>query len=175
MKKLIAIAALLALTGFGCAKPAEDPAAGFSETYRNEQYGFGFRHAPDINVRVREEENRKDAYVGKDADFFVSIRDVVREGEKEPLNLAYVYAIPNLTPAQFKQAFLESNPDSAVTDLAPATFNGVTLQRMVNTTQMGEDKIHYLLPRADGTLIIFSVFIREEDNLKPILETLSAD
>lgn len=171
MKKLLAVAALLALAGFGCTKPAEDLTATFTETYQNSQYGFSLRHAPDINFRVREEENRKDTYVGKEADFFLSIRDLVREGETEPLNLAYVYAIPGMISVQFKQAFLETSPDSAVTDLSSATFNGVALERMVNTTQMGEDKIHYLIER-NGSLVIFSVFMREEENLKPILETL---
>lgn len=173
MKKLFAIAALLALAGFGCTTPAaEDPTATFTETYQNSQYGFSLRHAPDINFRVREEENRKDTYVGKEADFFLSIRDTVRVGETEPLNLAFVYAIPKLTLTQFKQAFLEENPNAAVTALAPVTMNGVELQRMVNTTDMGADKIHYLLER-NGSLVIFSVFIQEEDNLKPILNTLT--
>ena len=174
MKKLLAIAALLVLAGFGCAKaPAEDPTATFTETYENAQYGFSLRHPENVEVRVREEENRKDTYVGKDADFFASIRDLKRVGETAPINLAYVYAMPHLTPAQFKQALLEANADSAVKELAPVQMNGITVQRMVNTTQMGEDKIHYLLERADGTLVVFSVFIGEEPNLKPLLNTLA--
>lgn len=175
MKKLLAVGALLAFAGFGCAKPAPAPVAvvAFPVLYQNVQYGFSFRHAEDIDVRVREEQNRKDTYAGKDADFFISVRDLVREGEKEPLNLAFVYAFPHLTPAQFKQVFLEANPNAAVKDLAPVTLNGVAMQRMVNTTDMGTDKIHYLLERADGTLVVFSVFIQEEDNLKPILETIT--
>ena len=173
MKKLLAVAALLALAGFGCAKPAEDPTAAFTQTYQNAQYGFSFRHPENVDVRVREDENRKDTYVGKDADFFISIRDLKRVGETAPINLAYVYAFPKMTPAQFKQAFLETNPDAAVKDLAPVTLNGVSLQRMVNTTQIGDDKIHYLWEKADGTLVVFSVFSGEEPNLKPILQTLS--
>lgn len=171
MKKLLALAAVLALSGFGCAKaPAAAPAKAMPVVYESAEFGFEFNHPENDEVRERSAENRPDTYLNRAVDFFASLRDNKREGEEKPVNIAYFYAFKDMTPAQFKQALMESGDNVAVKSMDPVELNGVAFTKVVSTTDMGIDKIHYLLER-DGTLLIFSAFIREEGNLEEIFKT----
>lgn len=170
MKKLLAIVTLLALSGFGCAKSPSVPVEAKPVAYDNAEFGFGFNYAEHDEMRERSAENRPDTYLGKPVDFFASLRDNKRVGETEAVNLAYFYAFKDLKPAQFKQALLESGENVAVKSMEPVKVNGVLFTKVVSTTDMGVDKIHYLLER-NGGLLVFSVFINEDQNFDDILST----
>lgn len=170
MKKLLAVASLLLFAGFGCASPGT-PSPAATQTYANTEYGFSFAHPTNDEVRVREQENRADTYLGLPMDFFASLRDLHRAGETTPINLAYLYAAKDMTVPQFKQALEASGENVAVKSVEDVTVNGVKLVKTTSTTDMGTDKVHYLLD-CGGTMIVFSVFISENANFDPILQTL---
>lgn len=170
MKKLFAMVALLALSGFGCVKTPPVAVEAKPIAYNNAEFGFGFDYAEHDEMRERPADVRADTYLNRPADFFASLRDNKRAGEEKPVNLAYFYAIKDMKPAQFKQALLESGDNVAVKSMEPATVNSVTFTKVVSTTDLGIDKIHYLLER-NGTLLVFSVFICEDQNFEDILKT----
>ncbi len=163
---VIAIGLAAAYALFRPSAPAPEPFAG--ETYANEQYGFSFMYPADMEVRVREENVRQTTYLGQDADFFASLRDTVRDAK--PTNIAYLYAVPGLTPERFKEALTASGPGIAVTSTEEVKTNGLILTKVVSTTEIGDDKIHYLFDR-NGTMIVVSVFIGETEPFAPILQT----
>ncbi len=171
MKKLFAAIALIALTGFGCATTQSSaPAGEKSSTYQNTQYGYAFDYPEHDEVHVRDEAVRPDLYLKHPVDFYASLRDAHRPKEEKPVNLAYFFAAKDWTLAQFKQALLESGPNVAVKSMEPVVINHVTFTKVVSTTDLGIDKIHYLLDR-NGTLLVFNVFIREDANFENVFKT----
>lgn len=172
MNKFLAVVALVALTGFGCAAKApvaSGPAN--TQTYENAEYGFSFMYPANDEVHVRDADLRADTYLGQKMDFFASLRDLHRTGETAAINLAFLYAAKGLTVAQFRQGLEESGKNVAVKGVVPVTINGIALTKVTSTTDIGVDKVHYLLER-NGTTVVFSVFINENKNFDPILQTL---
>jgi|GEM_PF-2044860 len=143
-----------------------------STEYRNEQYAFSFTHPSEMEVRIREEANRQTDYLGLPVDFFISLRDVEREAK--PLNIAFFYAAPGLTVDAFKTALEASDPASVkVTSTEDVEINGLKMTKVINTTALGADKQHYLFDR-NGQTVIISVFLTEEPNFEPVLQSLKA-
>lgn len=166
LKRLLASLTLLAVAGFGCAAPVPlDTTA-----YVNEQYGFSFGYPSNIEVRVREEENRETQYLGLDADFFASVRDTVRD--KKATNIFFLYALPGATVDSFTAALAASNPDGTVqvTSVEDVEANGFEAKKVISTTEMGRDKTHYLF-EADGALVVASVFLTEEAVFETMFQT----
>lgn len=173
MKKLLALVALLALTGFGCAAKTDGPAPlANTQTYTNTQYGFSVMYPENDEIRVREEDVRADKYLGRDVDFFASLRDLKRPKENAPFTLAYVYAAKGMSVAAFKQALEESGKDIAVKSTKEVKMNGVKMTKVTSTTDSGVDKIHYLLDR-NGTLVIFSISISQDAVVEAIMQSIS--
>ena len=172
MKRLFAALAIVAVAGFGCAKTPERPVLDPNMTaYENADYGFTFAYPSNMEVRQREGENRASQYLGFDVDFFISLRDTVRE--KDATNIAWFYAAPGLSADAFTAALVASNPDGVVEvkSVEDVVMNGLQLKKVTSTTEMGTDKAHYLFDR-NGTLIIVSVFLGEETAWNDVFQTL---
>ena len=173
MKKFLASLSLLPLVGFGCAAAVAPSMVASTETvYANNEFGFTLDHSKDVEVRDREAENRPTKYLdGLDVDFFASVRDVVRDDK--PTNLAFLYAAPGLTVDAFQAALEASDLDGGVKvkSSEDVTEGGISMRKIVSTTQLGTDKIHYLWDD-NGKTIIFSVFIGEDGAFDPILATI---
>lgn len=170
MKKFLVLFAALVLVGAGCAKPVPvDPGPGFVGTaYENREFGFAFDYPDYVGVNVRKDDARAFTYNGIPVDFFLSIRDVVRESVPE--NLAYVYAAQGLSQDAFVQSITDTDPNASVTSIQPVTFGDLEMVEIVNTTDIGDPKTHYLFD-VNGTTIIISVFLGEEENIAPIMKT----
>ncbi len=175
MKKLLIAAALLALVGFGCAKAPVATNVAVSEggkSYDNAQYGISLTLPRDVEMRQREDAVRKTKYLGLDVDFFASLRDLVRDAK--PTNLAFLYAAPKLSVDDFEKALVASSENGAVKvkSTEDVTIGGIAMKKITSTTEMGEDKVHYLFD-AKGSTIIVSEFIGENEEFEPILGTIS--
>ncbi len=175
MKKLLIALSIVVLAGFGCAKaPAETdgPSADGSWPYINNDYGLQMTLPTGVEVRTREDENRKTEYLGLDADFFASLRNTVRESKAT--NLAYFYAVPKFSADNFAKALEASNATGAVKakSIEDVTINGIAMKKITSTTEMGEDKIHYLFDAKDSTIIV-SQFIGEEAEFDRIFATIT--
>lgn len=174
MKRLFAALVLLAVAGFGCTDAAKNGAVAVdpdATVYENAQYGFSFAYPSTMDVRQREEEVRATQYLGIDVDFFISLRDIVRDDK--PTNIAWFYAAPGLTAEAFSAALVASNASGAVqvTSTEDVEVGGLEMKKVTSTTEMGADKVHYLVDR-DGTLIIVSVFIGETSAWDGVLATM---
>ncbi len=174
MKRLFAALAILAVAGFGCTNAGSDVPAAVDPSwtvYENGQYGFSFAYPSNMEVRQREEDVRPTQYLGVDADFFISLRDTVRDAK--PTNVAWFYGASGLTVKAFEAALVASNANGAVQvkSSEKVTVNGLELTKVVSTTELGTDKVHYLVDR-DGTLVIVSVFLAEETAWEPVLRTM---
>lgn len=172
MKRLLAALAILAVAGFGCVGAQDQVAVDPSATvYENAQYGFSFAYPSNLEVRQRPDADRQTQYLGVDADFFVSLRDTVKDSK--PTNVAWFYAVPGMTVDTFTAALVASNASGAVQvkSTEDVTMNGLEMTKVTSTTEMGEDKTHYLVDR-DGTLVIVSVFLLEEAAWDEVLATM---
>ncbi len=175
MKKLLIAAALLALVGFGCAKvptAMSDAIPEGGKAYENAQYGISLALPKDVEMRQREDAVRTAKYLGLDVDFFASLRDTVRE--EKAVNLAFFYAVSKMSTDEFAKALEASGTNGAVKvkSTEDLTINGVAMKRITSTTEMGEDKVHYLFDAKDSTIIV-SEFIGENEEFEPILGTIS--
>jgi hypothetical protein len=176
MKKLLIALTIVVLAGFGCTKaPAAEtggPSADGSWPYMNADYGFQMTLPPGVEMRQREEENRPMKYLGLDADFFASLRDVERESKAT--NLAFFYAMPTMSTEDFAKALEASDAtgDVKVTSTEDVTINGIAMKKVTSTTEMGEDKVHYLFEAKDKTIVV-SRFLNEEVAFEPIFATIA--
>ncbi len=173
-RTLIASVAALALMGAGCASAPPAPSAApvsSSLTYASPDYGFSLAYPSHDEVHVRETTTRQTTYLGQKMDFFASVRDLHRTGETQPVSMAYVYADKGLTVDAFKRALEASDPNVAVKSTENLTINGTSAVKMTSTTDAGIDKVHYLIDR-NGTLLVFSVFLNEDVNFRPIFNTI---
>lgn len=174
MKRLLIALSIVVLAGFGCAKApvTNGPSADGSWPYVNNDYGLQMTLPTGVEVRTREAENRKSDYLGFDADHFASLRDTVRD--EKATNLAYFYAVPKLSADDFAKALEASNATGAVKakSIENVTINGIAMKKITSTTEMGEDKIHYLFEVKDSTIIV-SQFIGEEAKFDPIFATIA--
>jgi len=174
MKRLLIAFAILAVAGFGCVSKQNQEAAVVDPNatrYENAQYGFSFAYPSNLEVRQREENIRATPYLGIDADFFISLRDTVRD--TKPTNIAWFYAAPGLTADAFTAALVASNPNGAVQvkSVEDVTVNGLDMKKVTSTTEMGDDKTHYLFER-NGSLVIVSVFLQEDAAWSEVLATM---
>lgn len=176
MKRFLATLAVISLVGFGCVGGESVPTGGAVATstdtrYENAQYGFALDYPRNIEARVREEDTRQTKYLGLDADFFLSIRDVDREDKAT--TLAYFYAIPGMTTDLFTSALTASNAEGAITvkSVEDVEINGVMMKKVVSTTELGSDKTHYLFD-GNGTPVVVSVFLEEQEAFEPIFQSI---
>jgi len=146
-----------------------EPSVELSETYTDQGYGFGFNHPADFAVRERPEGKRAQQYLGMETSFFASLRDMERE--EKPVSVAFFYAVPDLSVETFTQAVNDDESVGEVTSTESMTINGLEVTKVVNTTPLDIDKVHYLFI-VDDTTIVTSVFLDEEEAFEPILQTL---
>lgn len=164
------------LLGAGCTwgkqeevKPVASPE--FKEKYEDADYGFSFRFPGYMETHLRDKDTRAYKYLGLDVDFFLSLRDTVREDK--PISLAYFYAAKGLTTDGFVEA-IKNNKDE-VKSIEDVELGGVAAKRIVSTTQTaGLEKTHYVFERNES-LIIVSVFLEEEKAVELVLGTMSAN
>lgn len=167
MRRALAIFALFALAGAGCAKaPAFEGTA-----YENAQYGFAFDYPTNMEVRTRPDDVRETQYLGIDVDFFASLRDTVKEAK--PLNVAAFYASPGLTADMFVSALEASGPGIKVTSRTVEKRGKLSMTKVASTTEAGDEKAHYLFERGNDTVIV-SVFLTQDEAFAPILDTFRA-
>ncbi len=162
MKRLLISLIALALAGFGCAGPVI-PAG--NTTYENPQYGFAFSYPKEMDVRSRDEGVRQTTYIGLPADFFASVRDVVRDSK--PTNVFYLYAMKDVTVDTFKDALVKSGAGIEITSAEETKLGEMSATKITSTTEAGEPKYHYLVPVKDALLIV-SVFLNESAVFDPI-------
>jgi hypothetical protein len=169
MRRLLTSLAVLAVVGVGCVSQPAVPEG--TTLYENEQYGFAFAYPPNLEARVRDEELRQTQYLGLKVDFFLSLRDTVRD--KKPTNIAWFYAAPGLTTDGFKASLEASDTNGAVkvTAMESVKINNLELTKVTSTTEIGTDKYHYLFD-GNGTTVIISVFVAEETAFDPVLQTI---
>jgi hypothetical protein len=173
MKRLLVTLVLVVAVGFGCADPSGPKVLDVGWTrYESSEYGFAFGYPSGMELRQREADVQPNDYLGLDAKFFASLTDTVKD--VKPTNVAWFYAVPGASAAAFKDALEASNANGAVKVLSSedVEVNGVRLAKVTSSTEMGKDKVHYLLDR-DDTLVIISVFLNEESSWEPVLQTLS--
>ncbi len=175
MKKLLIAAALLALAGFGCAKAPAATSGTVPEggrAYENAQYGIALTLPKGVEMRQREDAVRQTKYLGLNVDFFASLRDLVHDAK--PTNLAFFYAVPKLSTDDFAKALEASGANGAVKvkSTEDVTIGGIAMKKITSTTEMGEDKVHYLFDAKDSTVIV-SEFIGQEKEFDPIFATIA--
>jgi len=175
MKKLLIALSILAIAGFGCAKgpgATDGPSADGSWPYINKDYGLSMTLPTGVEVRSRQDGSPLTKYLGFDADHFASLRDTVRESKAT--NLAYFYAVSKMSADDFAKALEASNAAGAVKakSIEDVTINGVAMKKITSTTEMGEDKIHYLFDAKESTIIV-SQFIGEEAEFDRIFATIT--
>ena len=168
---VLAVAAIVAAIFFFQPKPAPVSVPD-TNVYQNEQYAFGFTYPKNMEVRIREEENRQTDYLGFPVDFFISLRDIEREDK--PVNIAMFYAAQGLTVDAFKAALEASDPVSVtVTATEDVDVNGLKATKVTSTTAVGIDKTHYLFDR-NGQTVVVSVILQEVSTFQPIFDSLKA-
>lgn len=179
MKRFFLALSLVAVLGFGCPEKkgeltvtnesATENEAG-SNVYSNSQYGFELTLPSTVEAKPRPEEEQATDYLGLPVQFFVSIRDLVRD-EKTVLNLAYVYAVPDLTVDGLVEALEKSSAKVKVSARDVMDVNGVEVTKVVSSTEAGDDKTHYVFQGKDVTIVI-SVFLYQDEYFAPILASL---
>jgi hypothetical protein len=177
MKRLLFALSLVVVLGFGCTqKKGElsvtpvDTKAESAGVYTNAQYGFEVALPRGVEAKPRVEDDRQTEYLDLPVDFFVSIRDTVID-PKTVVNLAYVYASPDLTVDGLVAALEKSSAQVKVKTRDVINVNGVEVTKLVSTTEAGEDKTHYVFQGKDAT-IVMSVFLNLAENFTPIIGSL---
>jgi hypothetical protein len=104
--------------------------------------------------------------------FFASLRDTTRS--EQPENLAYFYAVDAGTLEVFTTGLEASDPGNiTVKEITDVTQGGIQMKKVVSTTALGVDKIHYLFWK-DTTLVIISQFLNENEAFAPVFETMKS-
>ena len=169
MKKIAFSLVLLVLLGAGCLTNRSAAPEVELNNYDNAEFRFHFSYPPGLEIRERETKVRPTEYLGGPADLFLSVRDPNRE--EQPVTLAFFYAIPGLSIDDFR-AHLTSDPTGGpVKSEETLSINQQSVEKIVNETPVGIDRVHYLLVGTDP-LIVISVFLGEEENFAPLLESL---
>lgn len=170
MNRIIAVMALLVLTGAGCHNLSTTYDPEFETTpYFNEEFGFAFDHTADYDINERAQEHRPFSYIGLDVDFFASLRNLVIASSPE--SVAYLYAAPGLTVEQFVNALEASDDLTEVVSSETTKTNDLQVTEVVSTTQAETNKSHFVFDRG-GTLIIISKFLHTDEYVDPIVDTL---
>ena len=158
---------VVVLFGFGCAKAPESTPV-VLKTYSNEQYGIIFDYPENMETKDRTE-SRMMKYAGLDVDFFASLRDIKRE--VKATNIAAIYAAKALTTDQFVTALGTLGANAQIKNTQTEVYHGLTVKKIVTSTDIGSDKTYYVLER-NGNLVIFSVFLGQETFFESVLQTL---
>ncbi len=164
--------------GFGCQRgsnlpmtvPVDVPTW---EDYTNSEFGFMFQYPGKYLVKEKDADQTT-AYAGVDMRFVMSLVDPTRGEKEDPL--VFVYWTDQYTLEQFKQANLDIYVnDEGIEYVEEVMVNqgGFEMLRLVNTTAITNNKIHYIQEREDG-LLIFSVFLFEYQNFDKVFETMRA-
>ncbi|MFC1787786.1 hypothetical protein ACFLZY_01045 [Patescibacteria group bacterium] len=168
MKKLLIILVVVMLVGGGCFSKKEPIPEFAGTTYENPQYQFSFEYPVEMEVRVREEQNRAHQYLGLDVDFFASLRDTF--SENKPVNVIYLYAIEGLSVEDFKDQLENSGVSEGIKSEETVKVNGIKMTKIINASAAGDDKTHYLFDH-NGTTLILSVFLYQEEKFESVLQT----
>lgn len=163
MKKFAIALFTLVLVGAGC---SSGPQVFEGELYENTEFGFSYNYPEYMDVNVRTSDVRQYNYLGIDLDFFVSVRDIVISDK--PHNIAYFYAAKGLTVEQFVDKLKSSSTVIEFKSADQMEVNDLKLTRVLNTTQYGTDKVHYLFNRGSQTIIV-SVFIEQEETFDEMI------
>jgi len=182
MNKLFAIPmiALLIMVslGAGCQRGSKIPMTvpvdvPTWEDYTNGEFGFMFQYPGKYNLKEKDDDQTT-SYAGVDMRFVMSLADPTRGEKEDPL--VFVYWTDEYDIEQFKQANLDIYVnDEGIEYVEEVVVNqgGFELLRLVNTTAISNNKIHYIKEHDDG-LLIFSVFLFEYQNFDKVFETLRA-
>jgi hypothetical protein len=138
--------------------------------YEDTEHGFVFAYSKDFDVNVRDSDHWATQYAGVSVDHYLSIRDIV--SEEKPNNSAFVYAMRGGSVDAFIQS-LEQNVKGAKLESRTQESNGdFNITKLVSTTEQPETlKTHYVF-ESKGYLIIFSVFLGEEEHLPEIINSI---
>ncbi len=166
---------VLAVVGFGCVKDTPTVTAPSYEgwiAYENTDYGFALAYPTNLELRTRPAELQDTEYVGLPVKFFASLRDTTRSEKAE--NLAYFYAAEGVTLEAFTTALAASDPGNIVVkETSDLSQGGLSMKKIISTTALGADKVHYLFWK-DSTLVIISQFLGEDEAFAPVFETLKS-
>jgi hypothetical protein len=175
MKSLLISLGILMLVGAGCfsvgnlpeeyESPFENP-----NTYTNTEFGFALDYPETHDVNVRGDDVRSQEYVGIEMEFFASLRDMVRE-DGTPENIFWMYAKEGLSVEEFTDALVNTgNGHVAISSTETATYNDIEMTKVESTTEVDMPKLHYLFDR-NGTTIVLSIFLHENETSLPFLES----
>lgn len=170
MKKLLLILVAVILVGAGCFnKGGEEiiPVVDGTE-YQSRDFGFSLRYPDEMEVNERKQSNWAFTYSGMEVDFFLSLRDIVREDKAT--SLVYFYAVDEISTNDFTQKLEEAIEGTEIVSTEKVERGDFKMVKVVNTTQIEEDKTHYLFNR-NGKTIIASVFLGEEELVEPVMHT----
>ncbi|MFH1404710.1 MAG: hypothetical protein ABIH21_01270 [Patescibacteria group bacterium] len=171
MKKIFIIVAMLVFAGAGCIYSEHSGSINdFPNTYENQEFGFSYGYPQNMDIHVREGENRVFNYMNQDVDFFGSLRDLSRS--ERPDNIIYMYAVDGAVSDKFEQIITDSGLSEGIVSNEVMKVNNLKVRKIVNNTQSQDEKAHYIFEN-NGKTIIFSVFIGEDERFWPILKTLT--
>lgn len=166
--------ASMTLFGFGCAKSnsssAIPPLQQGWKTYQNASYGFALDYGPKMQLNDRALEMQASTYLGLPVSFFTALTDAGQGQEIE--SVAFFYAMNSLTKEAFIQALISSDPEYVkVLETTEINQGGLALTKIVSSTANGEKKNHYLYFK-DGTTVIISQFLLQDDVFNSVFKTL---
>lgn len=167
---------VLTLAAFGCQKfgggsPKVYVPSGWT-TYSDTTYDLAVSYPDTVELHQRSSEIQDSTYAGLDGKFFLSIRDLSREGEG-PATLALFYAFKNVSVDQFSESLQASDQGNiTIKETTDVTQGGIAMKKMISTTAMGVDKTHYLFESGDN-LIVISIVLGEDETFKPVFGTIT--
>lgn len=178
MKSAACIGLLLCLCllgGFGCTKGPDvvssETVSSTNEGFSSTNFGYMFSHPTYLEVNERPEERWAYTYLGKDMLFYGSLRDTARA--EKPESLMYLYAWPKANVQDFVDALTSSDATISITSEEDMDVGTAKMKRIISTNASQTPKTHYVWEH-NGYLLIFSVFLNEEEAVDPILRTIQS-
>jgi len=164
----------LTLTAFGCQKfgggtPKITAPDGW-KTFNSIEYSFSIAYPENMEVQDRLADKQDTTYLNLSGKFFASLRDVKREDGVS--SIALFYSFKDLSFDKFSEALVASDTTNvSIKETTDVTQGGIAMKKIVSTTALGADKIHYLFKSGDN-LIVASVIIGEEEAFAPEFATM---
>ena len=174
---LFLITTLLVGMGVGCKQDRDVPPINPAEQvtgwnqYENTEFNFAFQYPDEYNLN-RKDADQRTKYVGQDVRFILSLNDPT-QGEKVE-NILYVYYFEETELATFKETLLASyGEEEGIEFVSEEVVNqgGLVITKLVNTTAIDTDKIHYVFEH-EGGLLVYSVFLFEAEAFDEVFKTL---
>ncbi|HBR80090.1 MAG: hypothetical protein UX09_C0048G0003 [Candidatus Uhrbacteria bacterium GW2011_GWE2_45_35] len=171
MKKFIPIILFVLLfSGFGCQKTQSVKVPFGWTNFESVDYNFSLAYPDSMELKERPLDQQDSTYAGLQGKFFLSLRDVERE--ESSTTLALFYAMKDVDYKKFEDSLVASDPESiTIKESTDINQGGIPMKKVVSTTALGEDKIHYLFTSGEN-LIVISVVLREEETFGPVFETM---